>query len=400
MQNSQSKKALILLTAVNYFNYIDRFILAAVLSSIKIELDLSDFQAGLLATAFMIPYMFTAPLFGWLGDTRDRSKILSFGVALWSAATFLSGFAKNFASMMASRFTLGIGESAFTTLSVPFLSDFFPAHKRGRALAILGSGLPVGAALGYVLGGVLGASVGWRNAFLILGFPGLLLSVFVWKLGDVRHLSQTAEYELKKALKVLARTKTYLLAVGGYCAYSFVIGGVAHWVPTYVQRAYELSELKANTVFGGIAVVSGLIGTLAGGWIGDYLESRKSGGHLLVSSLSMFAALPAFWLCMHASTLTSFVVFLAITQLCFFLSTSPINVAILQVVPQYLQSSAMAIFIFFAHILGDAISSPLIGKYSDMTGSLQQGILICTPVILLSALLWLWGSRSHDPLQV
>lgn len=104
MNHPKARRALILLTAVNYLNYIDRFILAAVLASIKTDMGLTDFQAGLLATAFMVPYMFTAPLFGWLGDTKDRSKILSLGAAVWSVATFVTGISRSFASILSSRF--------------------------------------------------------------------------------------------------------------------------------------------------------------------------------------------------------------------------------------------------------------------------------------------------------
>ena len=133
---AKSRKVLILLTAINYLNYIDRFILSAVLVSIKADLGLSDFQAGLLATAFMVPYMLTAPLFGWLGDTQNRARILALGAALWSFATFWTGLAKSFHVMLGTRFLLGLGESAFTTTSVPFLSDYFPLEKRGKILAI------------------------------------------------------------------------------------------------------------------------------------------------------------------------------------------------------------------------------------------------------------------------
>ncbi len=392
------QRTLTLLTAVNYLNYIDRYILAAVLVSIKADLGLSDFQAGLLATAFMVPYMFTAPLFGWLGDTRDRSKILSLGVLLWSGATLVTGLANNFWTMMVSRFTLGIGESAFTTTSVPFLSEYFPPEKRGRILAIFSSALPVGAALGYVLGGLLGASVGWRWAFCIVGFPGIILGVYVWFMGDPRKENKEKKFDLGQVLKILKKSKPYIWAVAGYCAYTFAVGGIAHWIPSFIQRTYAMSELSANTLFGGIAVGSGLVGTLLGGYLGDQLQKKKSGGHLKVSSISMFFALPFFWLCLHAGTVTEFTIFLVFVQLFFFLSTSPINVALLHAVPERFRNSGMAIAIFLCHVLGDAISSPLIGKVSDVTGSLQAGILVCTPVILLSAIFWWIGSQvRHEP---
>ncbi len=396
MSHPKARKALTLLTAVNYLNYIDRFILSAVLLSIKKDLGLSDFQAGLLATAFMVPYMFTAPLFGWLGDTRDRSKILSFGAGLWSIATFITGIAPSFNLMLASRFLLGIGESAFTTIAVPFLSGFYKPEKQGRALAIMASGLPVGAALGYVLGGVLGSTVGWRNAFYLVGFPGLVLAGFIWKLGDSRVLAHDEKFNLKQTFKYFLSNKAYVFTVAGYCAYAFVVGGIAHWIPTYMQRDYNLSELNANTIFGGIAVGSGLVGTLLGGWAGDLFESKKKEGHLLVSAISMLLAIPAFWFCMQSSNIQQFAVGLVFAQLCFFFSTSPINVAVLRMIPKHLQNSAMAFLIFMSHILGDSISAPLIGKISDSTGSLKDGILVCTPVIFLSTLFWFLGRRSFQ----
>lgn len=395
MNERKARRALILLTAVNYLNYIDRYILAAVLVSIKTDMGLSDFQAGLLATAFMLPYMLTAPIFGWLGDTRDRSKILSLGAVVWSVATFATGLGRSFAALMTSRFFLGLGESAFTTTSIPFLSDFYSAEKRGRILAIFSSALPVGAALGYVLGGVLGASVGWRMAFCIVGFPGLILSIFLWKLGESRKQIHKSTFDLKNVLKTLFKAKPYVFGVLGYCAYTFVVGGVAHWIPSYLQRTYSMTELSSNTLFGGIAVGSGLIGTLSGGWLGDFLEKKAPGGHLRISSFSMLLAAPFFWFCLHAENLTTFAVLLAFTQFFFFLSTSPINVALIQSVPARITNSAMAIAIFSCHILGDAISSPLIGKYSDMTGSLKEGLLLCTPVILLSSVFWWLGNRAQ-----
>lgn len=398
MAETKARRALVLLTAVNYLNYIDRYILAAVLVSIKTDMGLSDFQAGLLATAFMIPYMLTAPIFGWLGDTRDRSKILSLGAVVWSLATFATGWGRSFGTLMTSRFFLGVGESAFTTTSIPFLSDFFPVGKRGRVLAIFSSALPVGAALGYVLGGVLGSAVGWRLAFYIVGFPGIILAFFLWRLGESRKNSQQRDFDLKKVLTTLRKTEPYVFGVLGYCAYTFVVGGVAHWIPSYLQRNYSMTELSANTLFGGIAVGSGLIGTLTGGWLGDLMEKKVPGGHLRISSLSMLFAAPFFWFCLKADNLTTFAILLALTQFFFFLSTSPINVALIQSVPTKISNSAMAIAIFSCHILGDAISSPLIGKYSDMTGSLQNGLLLCTPVILLSSAFWWLGNRAQKVL--
>jgi predicted MFS family arabinose efflux permease len=154
--------------------------------------------------------------------------------------------------------------------------------------------LPVGAALGYVLGGLLGASVGWRNAFFIVGFPGLILAFLLMRLKDPRKTQEKSKYSIKELTSVLRSSQSYLFATFGYCAYTFVVGGIAHWIPSFIQRTYGLSELSANTLFGGIAVGSGLFGTLAGGYLGDHLDKKSPGGHLRISAISMLFALPFF----------------------------------------------------------------------------------------------------------
>lgn len=393
----QAKKALSILTTVNYLNYIDRFILSAVLLSIKMDLNLSDFQAGLLATAFMVAYMFTSPLFGWLGDTKKRTWLLAGGALLWSVASLMTGWAGSFMLIALSRFLLGFGESAFTTIATPYISDFYPSSRRGRALAIFSSGLPVGAALGFVLGGLLGQWVGWRNAFLIVGFPGIILAGLILTLPDPKNKTTLLEFNYKKILKELSKIRPYLWTTFGYCAYTFVVGGVAHWVPSYLQRTYSLDQMKANTLFGGIAVGSGLIGTLLGGYLGDKWSTKKGqGGHLKLSALSMALSFPFFIGTLYAPNIGWLIFFLAFTQLFFFLSTSPVMVSVIESVPANAQTTAVAITIFLCHILGDAISSPLIGFISDKTGSLQTGMSICIPMIFVCSLFWFLGMKSQQ----
>ncbi len=391
---NQYKKDLSLLTVLNYLNYIDRYVLAAVLLSVQRDLGLSDFQAGFLATAFMLPYMLTAPIFGWLGDHRPRPKLMAMGGWLWSGATLFSGFASSFTTLFSSRFFLGLGESAFTTISIPYLSDKVPEKFRGRALAIFSSAVPVGAAIGFVAGGIISQHFGWRTAFFIVGLPGIILSFLIFRLKEVREKVNTKKYIAREVVRFLTKNKPYVLSVLGYCAYTFVVGGIAHWIPSFIQRFHGLDEAKSNLLFGGIAVVAGLVGTLLGGWWGDRLTQKNKPGHLFVSSLSMLLSFPAFAFCIYAQDLNLFIVSLVVTQFLFFLSTSPINVALLDTIPAEFRTSAMAIAIFLIHILGDAISAPLIGYLSDLTGSLRLGILLCLPMIFVSAFFWWMALRS------
>ena len=167
---------LILLTFINLFNYLDRYILVALSPAIKHELSLSDTEVGFLATAFMFSYFMISPIFGWLGDRQPRYRLMAVGVGLWSLATVASGAVKSFSALVASRLCVGVGEAAYGSISPSVLTDLFPKNVRGKVFAIFFMAIPVGSALGFVLGGVLEKMIGWRHAFWVAGVPGLVLA--------------------------------------------------------------------------------------------------------------------------------------------------------------------------------------------------------------------------------
>src|SRR5436305_5098 len=180
-----ARYALGILTLINLFNYLDRWVVASVVESIKkSELHLSDTQLGLVGTGFIIVYTLTSPLFGALGDRRKRPPLIALGVAVWSVATSLAGFARGFASLFMARSGVGVGEAAYGTIAPALLADSFPIERRGRVLAVFFSAIPIGSAAGYVLGGLVDQHFGWRAAFWIAGAPGLLLSLLVLLVKD------------------------------------------------------------------------------------------------------------------------------------------------------------------------------------------------------------------------
>src|SRR5256885_266216 len=179
--SKQARVGLIVLTFINLFNYLDRWIVAALAESMKhSELRLSDTQLGSLMTGFLIVYMLTAPLFGRLGDTRSRNRLLAIGVAIWSVATALAGLARSYVGLFAARAAVGIGEAAYGTISPALLADYFPRQQRGRVFAVFFAAIPVGSALGYIIGGPVRPHFGWRQAFFVAGVPGLVLAALAW----------------------------------------------------------------------------------------------------------------------------------------------------------------------------------------------------------------------------
>src|SRR5215813_11168548 len=167
MQSRAAYYGLAVVTLLNFLNYIDRLILAAVLPRMQSELGLTNAQAGLLATAFLVAYFITSPIFGVLGDHLSRTRLMAVGVSAWSVATAATGMMRTFSQLLATRSFVGIGEAAYATISPALLSDYFPRSQRGRAFAIFYVAIPVGAASGYLLGGLVEPALGWRAAFYV-----------------------------------------------------------------------------------------------------------------------------------------------------------------------------------------------------------------------------------------
>src|SRR5207247_350477 len=287
-----ARAGLLILTLINLFNYLDRWIVAALAESMKhSELQLSDTQLGALMTGFLIVYTLTAPVFGTLGDTRSRNRLLSLGVAIWSFATALAGLARSYAGLFAARAAVGIGEAAYGTISPALLADYFPRERRGRAFAVFFAAIPIGSALGYIVGGLVDHYFGWRPAFFVAGVPGIVLAVLALRLYDPPRGAQDSGgpaapgspavslgSAARAAYGALLRNRPYVLTVLGYAAYTFAIGALAFWTPSFLERARGIPKAQATVQFGAIVVVTGFLGTYGGCWLGDRLLRRSQPG--------------------------------------------------------------------------------------------------------------------------
>ena len=161
---------LAVLSFINLFSYLDRYVVSALIESLKhSELGLSDANLGSLMSGFLVVYTLTAPIFGALGDRRSRPRLIALGVACWSFATALSGFAGSYLTLLAARATVGVGEAAYVTIAPSLLSDYYPARQRARVMAIFFCAIPVGSALGYVVGGKVETHYGWIAACCLAG---------------------------------------------------------------------------------------------------------------------------------------------------------------------------------------------------------------------------------------
>ena len=380
--------ALGLLLAVNLLNYIDRQVLFAVFPLIKADLKISDTELGFLGSAFMFSYMLLAPLFGWLGDRWSRVKLASSGLVIWSLATALAGFAPGYRTLLAARATVGVGEASFGTVSPGLVADFFLKEQRGRVLSWFYVAIPVGSALGYLLGGVLGHRFGWQAAFLMVGIPGLLLAAPLALLrtparggDDAAPASRTAKPS--DGYATFLKNRSFVCNTLAMAAMTFAIGGLAQWMPSFLFRVHSLNVEKANFLFGATTVVAGIFGTLVGGWLGDRWQKKSSKGYLLISGWGFMIGTPFAAWAILAPSLAGCMTAIFLAEFFLFLNTGPLNTVIINVTPPAIRAMAFAVNIFFIHALGDAVSPSIIGWLSDQWG--LRNALLLTPFVMALA---------------
>jgi len=384
---------LFILSGLNLFNYLDRQVLPAVLPDVQKALAMTDDQAGSANAAFMIGYFLPSPAFGLLGDRWSRKWLIAAGIFVWSSATMLSGRAQTYHELLFYRVLVGLGEASYATISPGWISDVFPAAKRNNALTIFYVAMPVGAALGYAIGGTVALRAGWRQAFLYAGAPGLLLALTLLPFVEpARGSSDTAGAHQPPKLGDLAklfRSADYLLVVLGYVAYTAAVGGYGYWLPSFFARYHGMNTESAGLFFGVTMACAGLIGTMAGGFAATGWHRRNPAGYAWMLTISVCLASPL----AAASTLTSArvpaAVWIALALFCVWLPTGPVNTLILESVPSNLRASAMAGSIFAIHLFGDMWSPKIVGAVSDRTQSLRFGLLLLPAALLISAALWL-----------
>ena len=401
--------ALLLLTGLNLLNYIDRYILPGAQPLIQAEFHSTDEQMGALTTALFITYMLTAPLTGWLGDRFRRKPLIVAGAVLWSLATLVTYWVHDYWSLYFRHALVGVGEATFGIFAPAVLSDFFPARDRNRILSFFYLTIPVGAALGYVVGGQLGSRYGWRTPFFVGAIPGLLIAG-AYALFATEPERGGSDAEPKPAVKPTAgemaahfwglfRNPGYLCATLGMAMMVFTMGGISTWMPTFLHRFAAMDVAKAGTILGAITVVDGLAGTAIGGWLAQRWLRRDHRALYLFSAWSVLLTLPLATLVFFGPPSWSISALFA-AEFFLFLNTGPLNAAICNSVSSGVRSSAIALNLFLIHMLGDTFSPQIIGHISGMANSnLRIGLGLTLVTLILSGVLLFAGARFAPRLE-
>lgn len=391
---------LAILTGLNLFNYLDRFVLSSVLSPLQKELHLTNGRVGQINTAFMVGYFITSPFFGYFGDRWPRKWLIAGGIFVWSLGTVLTGYATTFAVLLGYRVLVGLGEASYATISPSLISDNYAPQKRNNALTIFYVAIPVGAALGSILGGEIAAHWSWREAFIWAGAPGLLLALVLLPFREPERGGMEGKTENGGKMPSvgdvfkLFRIHDYMLVVLGYTAYTFALGAFGLWGPSFLTRVHGVPVDKAGTFFGAVLAGAGLLGTFIGGFAATKWQKRNPAGYAWTLALSVLLAVPFVVAAFMVRDTKIAMSCLALSMFLLFLCTGPVNTLIIETVPVNLRASAMAISIFMIHLFGDFFSPEIVGHLADWWQDLRKAVMILPVALLIGGVLWLWLAIS------
>jgi predicted MFS family arabinose efflux permease len=387
--------ALVLLTALNFVNYIDRYILPGVQEQVKREFHVSDAALGSLTFWFFLTYMCAAPLTGWLGDHLPRKPLIVLCALAISAINILTGTVHSFDSLLLRHAVLGIGEASLGIYAPALLADFYPERDRNRILTIFYTAIFVGAALGYLIGIDVGAHWGWRMPFYVSAVPGFLIAalILIFLREPARGASDANTSERKQTAHVLtlASNAPYLYATLGMAMTTFSMGGISAWMPSFLQRS-GFSPSTVGLTLGGITAGAGLGGTAVGGWLAQRWLRTDHRALYLLSAWSALLTIPFGVLCFFGPRSTMLPA-LGFAMFCISLGMGPLNAAIVNAVPAEVRATAIAVELFLIHALGDTPSPRLIGMVSDHS-SLSTGLGLTLVTLLIATVLLFLGART------
>jgi len=402
----QAASILIVMTVLYLINYADRSILSVVLQQIKVSLNISDTELGVVQSVFSVGVgLLTIPI-AWVVDRWSRRKAIAIMALLWSAATFATGLAKNFVGLVIARGFVGLGEDGFSTSGSGWLSLVFPKAKRGLVTGIFGIGSVLGTALGMILGGIIVVKTGmWQMPFFIFAIPGLIFGIWAFFLKDYATVKSDGESGLSKEYLSnwikLFKIKAYTFTTLGQLCFGLVVFTWIGWLPAFMMRAYNLDAAQAGTIIGLIAIVA-VVGSPIGGLIADRWQKKSRGGRgymMALVQLMIFLALSVIVYFFGAITMPVLIALLVV-QFIFVAMVNPLIFSLMSdVVPASHRMAGQGMMVTFVYTAGAALGPWIVGAVSDSVGGgaagIRAGFLALLPVMLLAVIFYSINSKFY-----
>jgi MFS family permease len=396
-----------ILVVVYTFNFIDRQIVGILAVPIKADLGLTDTQLGLMGgLAFALLYTGLGIPVAILADRWKRTWIMTAALTIWSGMTAVCGLANNFWQLFLARLGVGVGEAGGVAPAYSLISDYFPSHQRARALSVYSFGIPIGSALGILLGGYIASQIDWRFAFFAVGIAGILVAP-IFKLTvaepprgqyDVKF-PDTPSPSLAQILRRLMDKPSFWIISLGAASSSMIGYGLFFWLPSFFVRSFGLELLDASVFYGAIILIGGIAGTWAGGYMADRFGSDKRGNYAIIPAVAFLATIPFYIIAILSPNLTTTFFALLVPTGLGLAWLGPVLSAIQHVVPPTMRATASAIFLFINNLIGLGAGTVALGIISDNLearfgdDSLRYAILAGTGFYLIAAILFLASAK-------
>ena len=386
-----------LLLLAYILNYLDRQILGILAGQIIAELRLTDTQFGVLSgPPFALLYSVLGVPFAFVADRTSRSRVITAALAFWSGFTALCGAATSFWQLFVFRMGVGIGEAGGVAPSYALIADYFEPRRRARAMAIFSLGVPIGLALGTLIGAYIAHAISWRAAFFTMGVAGVALApVLLWFVRDPAKVNTASAAPIGQVFPLLARKPVFWLLAFAASSSSLCGYGLAVWTPSVLERSFGLPLIARGQFLASVIFIGGCTGVFGGGWLADRLGALDRGWYAKLPAIAWLITAPTFAAGLMAPNLWLAWPLLLIPNALNILWLGPVTTAVQHLVPQRMRATASASFLLINNLVGLGIGPLLIGRLSDAlkhsygAEALRYAAVACTGFYVIAALLML-----------
>lgn len=397
-----------MLTLMYVFNFIDRQLLVILQESIKKELDLKDTQLGLLSGfTFAIFYVTMGIPIARLADRSSRRNIVAISLALWSGMTAVSGLARNFTQLLLARIGVGIGEAGGSPPAHAMISDYFPPEKRATALSVYSMGIYFGILIGFLMGGYLNETLGWRTAFMVLGIPGVAFALLLYATvkeprrgaTDVGTQSVAESHPFWQLVGRLYSNKVfvYVALAGGFQA--FCIYGLTNWAPSFLSRLHGMTNTQIGVSLGLIFGIGGGVGTYAGGFLCDRYGKTDRRLYMKIPAYAVFISILFLVAGLFIESAMAAMIGIGTCSMLYSMYLGPSIAVAHSLVPASMRAFASAIFFLVVNLVGLGFGPLTVGAISDLlnpalgTEALRWAMLVVGITSVAAGLCFLASAR-------
>jgi MFS family permease len=384
------------------FDYIDRSIVTSMFSSIERDWGITHTQSGMLMSAvYWAIAILTFPV-SLLVDRWSRTKTIGMMAVIWSLATALCAITGNYVQLFMARLLIGVGEAGYAPGGSAMISGLYPVEKRSKMIGIWNASIPLGTAIGVLLGGIIATKLGWKHAFGLVAFPGLIIAILFLFVKDYKTVdlsfidkkNQRIKMERKDMVREFITKPSIIYTYFGIAAVVFVTTSLITWLSTYFQMARELPQDKAGTMASSVMVLA-LVGAPLGGIMIDRWRKTQINARLLLPSISTLVSAVLLFAALYLFKGTGQYITLLLMGITIMVFISGASAVTQDVIHPGLRATSYAIAVIVQHLLGSSLAPIVVGRIYDLS-DIKTALSILPFILVVGAVMFYLGSRYYE----